>query len=616
MAIAEMQPAKAVTSERKKPVDRSVDEIIDAARAAGPPVRGALLLSLMTAIPLWAAFTPLDLGPLAWVALVPLVMLVRMPQPSRRMYPVVYLGGLVFWLVTLQWMRLGDVWMYPAWLALAAYVALYFPLFVGLSRVAVHRWGAPLTLAVPVVWVGLEFLRAHVLGGFSWYYLGHTQHQWNQLIQISDLFGAYGVSFLVAMGNAVLAGLMPFSVLGRLKLLPLDRPDAASAAESRDRRAWWPIAALLIVMTLAVSYGFVRRGQAQFDAGPRVALIQGNFPSSLKHDPNAWQEMYQTHMQLTMRAVLEQPDVVIWPETMFTWPLLELEDGMTEAEFLKQYAEMKNLIEIDEEARLGLMDIMENSGASVIIGLEAFQVGPDKLRRFNSAQFIDRQVGIAGRYDKLHRVPFGEYVPGSDQFPSLQRALSFTGPIPISAGERVHVFNTESYRFVPLICFEDTVPHLVRNMVSSSEAKGKDVDCLVNLTNDGWFHGSSELDQHLITATFRCVETRTPMVRAVNTGISAIIDGDGVVREPDVFVEPGRGGQQEIIRSSMRDPETGRYYKQVNAALIGNVPLDNRQSPYVRWGDWFASLCAAVCLLLLVTARRRGSVKPATAADS
>ncbi len=615
MATAEMQAAKPVTAVREPETDRSVDDIIDAARSAGPPARGALVLSLLAAISLWAAFTPFDFGPLAWVALVPLVMLVRMPRAARNMYRVVYLGGLVFSLAALQWMRLGDVWMYPAWWALAAYLALYFPLFVGLSRVAVHRWGAPLTLAVPVVWVGLEFARAHILSGFSWYYLGHTQHHWNRLIQISDLFGAYGVSFVVALGNAVLAGLIPLAVLGRLRLLPLDAPEGDATTRPDVRRAWWSVAALLIVMTLAVGYGFVRRSQARFDAGPRVALIQGNFPSSLKHDPNAWQEMFQTHMQLTMRAVLEQPDIVIWPETMFTWPLLELDGGMTPEEFKKQHAEMKNLVEIDEEARLGLMDIMENSGASLIIGLEAFRVGPDKLQRFNSAQFVDRQVGIAGRYDKLHRVPFGEYVPGSDQFPRLQQMLPFTGPVPISAGERVHVFNAESYRLVPLICFEDTVPHLVRKMVAAGEAKGKDVDCLVNLTNDGWFHGSSELDQHLITASFRSIETRTPMVRAVNTGISAIIDGDGVVRDPEVFIRPAGNGRPEIVQSSMRDPETGRYLKQVDAALVGNVPLDNRSSLYVRWGDWFPALCAALCLLLMVSALWRGGkhVTPASA---
>src|SRR5690606_5458190 len=125
------------------------------------------------------------------------------------------------------------------------------------------------------------------------------------------------------------------------------------------------------------------------------------------------------------------------------------------------------------------------------------------------------------------------------------------------------------------------------------------VDCLVNLTNDGWFHGSSELDQHLITARFRSIETRTPMVRAVNTGISAIINGDGVVVEPEVFIDHDGTAEGER-RTTIRDPKSGRFHKQLNAAQVGVVPLDPRTSLYVRTGDWFAGLCAAGCVCLLI----------------
>ncbi len=121
----------------------------------------------------------------------------------------------------------------------------------------------------------------------------------------------------------------------------------------------------------------------------------------------------------------------------------------------------------------------------------------------------------------------------------------------------------------------------------------------MNLTNDGWFHGSSELDQHLITARFRCIETRTPMVRAVNTGISALIDGDGLIVEPDELIDLD-GLTNGSPRKSIRDPHTGRLYKEINCAQVGDVPLDDRESLYVMLGDWFAGLCAAVCLCLAV----------------
>ena len=123
------------------------------------------------------------------------------PQATRWMYTALFVAGYVNYIATLQWMRHGDPTMIIAMLALAAYCAAYIPLFVGVTRFVHHRWGAPLVLAVPVVWTGLEYVRAHIGTGFAWYFLSHTQHRWLELIQISDLTGAYGVTFVVAMGN-------------------------------------------------------------------------------------------------------------------------------------------------------------------------------------------------------------------------------------------------------------------------------------------------------------------------------------------------------------------------------------------------------------------------------
>ena len=126
--------------------------------------------------------------------------------------------------------------------------------------------------------------------------------------------------------------------------------------------------------------------------------------------------------------------------------------------------------------------------------------------------------------------------------------------------------------------------------------------------NDGWFHGSSELDQHLITSAFRAVECRTPLVRAVNTGISAYIGGDGVVLEPEVLIDADKRD-----RDAMRDPQTGRWYKQRNAAMVHPVPLDNRSSLYVKWGDWFASLCGLGVVLLIAGSLLPHGRQPSTA---
>lgn len=592
-AVMDPGPPKQAADSRPAPALSVVDALIDRARSAPAPARGALGLSVSTAVLLWAAFMPLDWGPLGWVCLVPLIQLIRLKRPTRWMYRMVYLGGLLFSLATLQWMRLGDLWMYPAWIAMAVYVAFYFPLFVGLSRTAVHRLRIPLTLAVPVVWVGLEFVRAHFLSGFAWYFLGHTQHGWTMLIQISDVFGAYGVSFLVALGNAVVSGMIGGRWLARWRLLPTDGSDRPDGYVPGYWRRMGSVAAVLALLSATLVYGVSRRAQARFEAGPRVALIQGNFPSSLKHDPRAWESMYLTHEDLTGRAIPERPQIIIWPETMFTWPVLDLADGLDPAEFTAGHPELARLPEIDAESRLALHTLAEESGASLIMGLEAFAGTPDGVRRYNSALLVDPRHGVAGRYDKIHRVPFGEYIPLADSFEWMREAFPFAQGMGIAAGETVHVFNVGGHRLLPLICFEDTVPHLTADMLSAAEAGGRPVDCIVNLTNDGWFTGSSEQEQHLITARFRCVETRTAMVRAVNTGISAIIDGDGLVRDPDVFI--ALDGE----RTTYRGPG-GDLPDEVNCAIIGHIPIDNRDSAYARGGDWFAGLCAMGCLMAIV----------------
>ncbi len=625
MATALMPAAQTKGTASTTRADRSIHDIIDEARSALPPARAALSVSVTSALLLWAAFTPLDWGPLAWVALVPLILLVRVERPAQRMYRMAFAGGLVFALAALQWMRLGDAWMYPAWVALAAYLALYFPLFVGLSRAAVHRYRVPLTLAVPVVWVGLEFLRGHLMSGFAWYFLGHTQHHWTKLIQISDLCGAYGVSFLVALGNACLAGLVPPTLFRRLRLVSGDVEPGTTGitgAHARSPRAvrdaLVSVAVLLVIFVSALAYGYVRRAAARFGAGPRVALIQGNFTSSLKHDPSARNEIYNTHHALTGLAVKHQPEVVIWPETMFRWGLRSTAPGMTDEQLAALHPDLnaEEWHTTDNVSRDLLTSMSEQAGAALVIGVDSIDAAPGSLKPYNSAVFVQPDAGIADRYDKLHRVPFGEYMPLSDTLPWLRNLSPMGTDAGIAAGDRVHVFNLHKWRLVPLICFEDTVPHLVRGMLAAA-GRTRRVDCLVNLTNDGWFHGSSELDQHLITARFRCIENRTPMVRAVNTGISAIIDGDGVVRDPEVFMDLDgiRAGRDEL-RTTIRDEKTGRLHKSLNCALVGHVPLDNRRSLYLRWGDWFAGACAVACVLLALgmLASRRSAGRPPVAA--
>lgn len=597
----------------------TVRQIIESARSAPAPSRGAWLAACSTGLMMWAAFMPVGWGPLGWACLVPLLMLVRLTRKTAWMYTATYGGGLIFTGLTLQWMRLGDPSMYLAWFALAFYMALYFPAFVFAARVAVHRLRLPLPLAAPVVWVGLEYLRGHLMTGFAWYYLGHTQFRWLELIQISDLVGAYGVSFLLAMMSACFVACLPEKPFAKLRLVP-----PPSSLSTRDKIVvpvapvtpaanWRQVAICLTVFVCALAYGYVRRGQAEFREGPRVALIQGNFTTSLKHDPSAWVNIYRTHEALTGMTVRQQPDLVVWPETMFRVPLMMPDKSLTPDELARIAPEIPAERWHDPMVTDTLRDMSQMAGAAMMIGVDTLEIDKTGWRSYNSAAFVRPDTGLQGRYDKMHRVVFGEYIPLKDELPDLYRLTPFPNSFGIARGKSAKIFDYRGWTFAPIICFEDTVPHLVRgilNAAPNSQDGSKPVDCLVNLTNDGWFHGSSELDQHLITAAFRCVECRTPMVRAVNTGVSAVIDGDGMIVEPDVFID-GDG----LGRTTMTDPKSGRWHKQLNAALVDTVPLDDRQSLYVTYGDWFSSLCCGcvVFLAFLGILPRKKKAAPVTA---
>jgi apolipoprotein N-acyltransferase len=604
------------------PIDRTVEDIITTARAQQQTVggrasfRSGLAVSVVAGVLLWMSFFPLNLSPLAWIAPVPLFLLVRLNQPTRRMYWGCYLGGLTCYLPALQWMRLGDPLMYPLWIALAAYLAVSFPITVAVARVAVHRWRVPLVVAAPAVWVGLEYARAHLATGFAWYFLGHTQYRWLELIQISDVVGAYGVSFVVALAAAALAGLIPEHWLRRLGLVPL-RPGFSESRASRSAEGGdglpsethgmqpvgfgvlpscvAPVFISLAVCVAVLLYGFVRRNQADFQPGPRVALIQGNFVASLRDPPEDYNKTYLTHLRLTALAVREQPDVIVWPEGMVRWPLTSAPPELSEEELQQRAPRVPASFWRATEVRDTLVSESQRTGAAMIFGLECVDLR-DRIRQANSAVFVRPDTGLAGRYDKIHLVPFGEYMPFQKTLPWLMKLTPYPSDFGLTAGQQAAVFEYQNWRMSPIICFEDTVPHLVRRIVATDT--DRPIDILVNLSNDGWFHGSSELDQHLVTAAFRAVECRVPVIRAVNTGSSAVIDGDGAILDAEVFIDGDNQG-----RTTSRDPKTGRWHKQLNAAVVQTVPLDSRGSLYVRFGDWFAGLCAAMTVFWAGSAR-------------
>lgn len=608
-------------------IDRIIESGQEAATASGS-VRPVIVCSVMSMILLWASFTPMDFAPAAWLALVPLCLLFRTELLPKYSYRAIAAVGFVWAVCTLQWMRLGHVAMYGAMLSLSLYMSLYFPAFVAISR-AMTRAKCPVWLAAPIVWTGLEFVRAHIGTGFSWYYLGHTQYQWTSLVQIADITGAYGISFLIAMAAGVVSECVPASVLVGAGLSDSE----GSVTEQPVKQKWVAVVTVLTLVIASCVYGMFRAIPAdQIDSGPVIAVVQGNFAPEVKADSNKSGRIWMDHQMLSRTAGGLRPDLIVLPETMYPERDVVIEDGVKDSDLVTKLIMPGSMSNSDgaeriisywrsQKARERLEKLTDETGAAMMVGLITEVHQADKQQIYNSAAFLKPLTGYAGRYDKRHRVPFGEYVPLQDIAPVLGRLTPYGDGFGIDAGNHYSVFEQNGVRYAPVICFEDTVPHLVRH-AAITEDDGKTPDVLINLTNDAWFRGSSGLDQHLITSTLRCIETRRPMVRAVNGGISAYIDSSGRIRMPEHFLKMEEDGSGEITNfkrvDSMIDEVTGERHRLCSAVMCGQVPLDGRDTVYRKFGDWFAILCVGLMMAGLFAGRIRnrnpaGDGEPAVA---
>jgi apolipoprotein N-acyltransferase len=526
--------------------------------------RSAVFLPAVVAAGLlWCCYFPANIGWLAWIALVPLLILIRGSSNRWRILAAAYLAGLAFNLCALQWMRVADLRMYFSWIGVSFYCAVFFALAVSLVRLLERRTRLPLVLTFPAVWTGLEFLRAHLLGGFAWYFLGHTQHDRLWTIQITDITGVYGVSFLIAAVNVVF-----FEMLSRTERF---RAAFKVSRFCTGRSLVVQLGGVLLLLAGNLTYGAIRFDSKAETAGPQLALLQGNLDQRLRnaandqHVEDAIATIIRHYRDLCDKAAREtpRPDLIVWPETSYPQDWIEISNAIP-----KEKVEQKWLW-----ARDRCLELAHIAGGrwqtNVLMGMNTDVLGSDeKARRYNSAVLMRPDGEVEGRYDKIHRVPFGEYVPFRDWLPWLKVFAPYDWDYSIYPGETLTRFPVGKHRFGVLICYEDTDPWLARQYVRSD---GEQVDFLVNISNDGWFDGTSEHEEHLAICRFRAIESRRAVVRAVNMGISAIIDSNGEV--------------VKLPRPLWADS------KKIEAVVSGVVPIDTRESFYARWGDWFPTAC-------------------------
>lgn len=494
------------------------------------------LASALSGLLMALSFPLAEITLLAWFGLVPLVLVMR-----SRPFKSGFVAGLVFFAVVLYWVNI--VMTTYGHLPLAASVICYLLLCIYLALYwGGATWAAcrlkeyrnyPLSLTLPVFWVASEFLREFMLTGFPWATLGYSQQSWLTVIQSADLFGVYGLSYLLVLCSVALA-----EVFSALRQQPRPRLPFKSAV----------IAALFIACNYA--YGHWRLGQDLDSRSQtlRTGLIQGNIPQDLKWHPDSQVSTVNVYREISLHAAgTGGTDLLVWPEAAMPF---YYQDGGSLADSVDTLAAEAN--------------------ASLLFGSPAYLQTPGGTRYLNSAFLLSPSGQVLGRSDKVHLVPFGEYVPFGDYLPFVNKLVAGIGDF--SAGE-VTPLPLGNHHLGVLVCYEVIFPELARDYVRRGS------DLLVNITNDAWFGQSSAPWQHLAMVRFRAIENRVWIVRAANTGVSAIIAPSGQVLQQTALFE--------------------------TTFLTGNIGLGARPGLYASTGDVLPGVFLLVGLGWLVQTRRR-----------
>jgi len=562
------------------------------------------LAAITTGLLYRGCFAPFDQAWLCWIALTPLLAAVFFSGAGckrrwLRDLLLGYLAGLTFFWGVFSWLTTVTV---PGMILVGFYMAFYvagWAWLVGLLRPGLRNFmprtavgleavtqrlaakraaekglllappeplpneltGSPwlsslhnlrLAFLLASGWVSLEMLRAVVMTGWGWNTLGSALHAQWAMIQMVEFTGVPGLSFLVAFTNVIV-----FATARRFVV----------EAQVRRFRPHYDFTLTMAAIVGVIGYG-VRAVQIHSPAVTvRIAAVQPNIPREQKFNREFVQATFDKFTRLSQIALQAQPDLLIWPESSMPGPVLQ-----------------------DEESYRFVTEFSAKAKVDLLLGA----IDVDQIAAYNAALLVSdagRQIQL---YHKVHLVPFGEYVPGRHVLPGIGWIVGEQVPDDFGFGTEHTVFKTTrgDVRLAPLICFEDTIGELTRRFVL------RGANLLANVTNDGWFLRSAGSQQHLANAIFRCVESRLPMVRAANTGVTCFVNEFGRVTQV-LLDDNGSQFTEGILAGEVR------------------VPTNYQPTFYVRHGEWFGKACAVVTLFtLLVLAlrhlRRKAASRQAT----
>ena len=498
-----------------------------------------IFFAVLSGFLIFLSFPKYGCGLFAWVAFIPLFFALRNAVTILQGLLFGFITGIVGYIGIIYWIAyvIVNYGYLPFYVGLAlmvlfaAYLSFYVLFFGGC--IVYFRNRLPLYVIAPPLWICLGYGKSFIFTGFPWENLGYSQYLNTYLIQFADVFGVPGLSFLIILVNATV-----FEVVSR-----------------KSKKAYIAAGMVLLIMAGIYLYGFFRleKVNAVVEKSPEmsVSLIQGNIDQSVKWDKHYKKETLDTYERLSVNNANSRGRLIVWPETAVPF-------------------KFQNVNSLRDQ----IINLTLKTKSWLLFGSISSSPRIDGQDIFNSAYLLSPFGGIRGKYDKVHLVPYGEYVPLRDSLPFIDGFVSGIGDF--SKGAGFYPLSLDNKKIGVLICYEGILPSAARAY------KNQSAELLVNITNDAWFGSTSAPFQHFSMAIFRAVETRLYVIRSANTGISGIIDPAGrVVAKTPIFEE---------------------------AALSGVVKFVKIPTLYDRYGDIGVIICFVItilCFILTLIWRRK-----------
>lgn len=512
---------------------------------------------------------------LAWVALVPAFLALRSCGGAWRGALLGLLAGLAYFFATIHWVShamtaFGGLPIALSFFALSLlvlYMAVHWALAFGLAAHLQKRLGWSLHLVLPPVFAAAEYLRNYLFSGFPWANLGYTQARTLPIAQLASVTGVYGLAALLVLVNASLS-------------------EALAAFLSRRRLPRGPLALSALAVALSWTYGelHLRSVRAEMATAEQVfvGIVQPNIDQSRKLARRKYEQYILDRLVLpTQQADEAGADLVVWPEASFPY---DVPPGLSSFDF----------------PGIGLPHLRK---AYLLVGAPTVEwIHDEQGRRAprvgNMLFLLSPELKVLGRYQKMHLVPFGEYVPSAVRtllpfvkqlVPSLA-AVSPGRDFPLLEVSGEAQGGASGLKIAPLICFDAIFPEIVRAFAAEEPPP----DLLVNSTNDAWYGYSSGPYQFLEIVQLRAIEARRAVVRSAYAGVSAAILPTGELAPGALEVGP-------VDPARNPDPD------EPARLLLTRVPRLRGETLYTRVGDLFAQACTLFTVLAFGVSLRRGA---------